>query len=173
MSLAVRVIPCLDVDAGRVVKGVNFENLRDAGDPVELARLYDAENPWHPMDDFYQRLDLAAPQLLAQLFDRVGSHRHAQHPRLGRGVEGRPGVLPPPFQGRAHRRGLRVARHDRHDSAGGGTTAQLVENRVRLFEVAKYAMAQHGGEALTVYRLVGVVAVVALVAIIVLAMMLI
>jgi cyclase len=43
MSLAVRVIPCLDVDAGRVVKGVNFENLRDAGDPVELARLYDAE----------------------------------------------------------------------------------------------------------------------------------
>ncbi|GAA5114606.1 imidazole glycerol phosphate synthase subunit HisF [Haloechinothrix salitolerans] len=43
MSVAVRVIPCLDVDAGRVVKGVNFENLRDAGDPVELARLYDAE----------------------------------------------------------------------------------------------------------------------------------
>src|SRR6185312_17236264 len=41
MSLAVRVIPCLDVDAGRVVKGVNFENLRDAGDPVELARAYD------------------------------------------------------------------------------------------------------------------------------------
>ena len=42
MSLALRVIPCLDVDAGRVVKGVNFENLRDAGDPVELARRYDA-----------------------------------------------------------------------------------------------------------------------------------
>ena len=42
MSLAVRVIPCLDVDAGRVVKGVNFENLRDAGDPVELARRYNA-----------------------------------------------------------------------------------------------------------------------------------
>jgi cyclase len=40
---AIRVIPCLDVDAGRVVKGVNFENLRDAGDPVELARRYDAE----------------------------------------------------------------------------------------------------------------------------------
>ena len=40
MSVAVRVIPCLDVDAGRVVKGVNFENLRDAGDPVELARRY-------------------------------------------------------------------------------------------------------------------------------------
>ncbi|MPY82296.1 MAG: imidazole glycerol phosphate synthase subunit HisF [Actinophytocola sp.] len=43
MAVAVRVIPCLDVDAGRVVKGVNFENLRDAGDPVELARVYDAE----------------------------------------------------------------------------------------------------------------------------------
>ncbi|MFJ5924203.1 imidazole glycerol phosphate synthase subunit HisF [Kitasatospora sp. NPDC092948] len=43
MTLAVRVIPCLDVDAGRVVKGVNFQNLRDAGDPVELAKLYDTQ----------------------------------------------------------------------------------------------------------------------------------
>lgn len=43
MPLAVRVIPCLDVDAGRVVKGVNFADLRDAGDPVELARRYDAD----------------------------------------------------------------------------------------------------------------------------------
>ena len=41
MTVAVRVIPCLDVDAGRVVKGVNFEDLRDAGDPVELAHRYD------------------------------------------------------------------------------------------------------------------------------------
>lgn len=41
MTLAVRVIPCLDVDAGRVVKGVNFLDLRDAGDPVELAHAYD------------------------------------------------------------------------------------------------------------------------------------
>ncbi len=40
MSVAVRVIPCLDVDAGRVVKGVRFGSLRDAGDPVELARAY-------------------------------------------------------------------------------------------------------------------------------------
>jgi len=40
--LTVRVIPCLDVKAGRVVKGVNFEGLRDAGDPVELAARYDA-----------------------------------------------------------------------------------------------------------------------------------
>ena len=43
MSLSIRVIPCLDVDAGRVVKGVNFLDLRDAGDPVELAARYDAE----------------------------------------------------------------------------------------------------------------------------------
>ena len=43
MSVAVRVIPCLDVDDGRVVKGVNFENLRDAGDPVELAMVYDGQ----------------------------------------------------------------------------------------------------------------------------------
>jgi imidazole glycerol-phosphate synthase subunit HisF len=43
LSVAVRVIPCLDVDGGRVVKGVNFRSLRDAGDPVELAALYDAE----------------------------------------------------------------------------------------------------------------------------------
>jgi cyclase len=43
MSVAVRVIPCLDVDGGRVVKGVNFVGLRDAGDPVELARRYDEQ----------------------------------------------------------------------------------------------------------------------------------
>jgi imidazole glycerol-phosphate synthase subunit HisF len=43
MPVAVRVIPCLDVDGGRVVKGVNFRNLRDAGDPVQLAAAYDGE----------------------------------------------------------------------------------------------------------------------------------
>lgn len=43
MAVAVRVIPCLDVDAGRVVKGVNFLDLVDAGDPVEMAGVYDAE----------------------------------------------------------------------------------------------------------------------------------
>ena len=43
MSLAKRIIPCLDVDAGRVVKGVKFVSLRDAGDPVEIARRYDEE----------------------------------------------------------------------------------------------------------------------------------
>jgi imidazole glycerol-phosphate synthase subunit HisF len=43
MSLAKRIIPCLDVDNGRVVKGVRFVDIRDAGDPVEVARRYDAE----------------------------------------------------------------------------------------------------------------------------------
>ncbi|MET0865338.1 MAG: HisA/HisF-related TIM barrel protein, partial [Nakamurella sp.] len=43
MSVAIRVIPCLDVSEGRVVKGVNFVDLVDAGDPVELARRYDEE----------------------------------------------------------------------------------------------------------------------------------
>jgi cyclase len=43
MTVAIRVIPCLDVDDGRVVKGVHFRELRDAGDPVELAAFYDAE----------------------------------------------------------------------------------------------------------------------------------
>jgi cyclase len=43
MTVAVRVIPCLDVDDGRVVKGVHFQGLRDVGDPVAMARRYDAE----------------------------------------------------------------------------------------------------------------------------------
>jgi cyclase len=43
VTLALRVIPCLDVDGGRVVKGINFIDLIDAGDPVEMARIYDAQ----------------------------------------------------------------------------------------------------------------------------------
>ena len=43
MGLAKRIIPCLDVDAGRVVKGVNFVNIRDAGDPIEVAKRYDEQ----------------------------------------------------------------------------------------------------------------------------------
>ena len=43
MTLAKRIIPCLDVTGGRVVKGVNFKDLKDAGDPVELAKKYDLE----------------------------------------------------------------------------------------------------------------------------------
>ncbi|HEX5696437.1 MAG TPA: HisA/HisF-related TIM barrel protein, partial [Acidimicrobiia bacterium] len=43
MRLAARVIPCLDIKDGRVVKGVRFQDLRDAGDPVEAAALYEAQ----------------------------------------------------------------------------------------------------------------------------------
>ena len=43
MSLAKRIIPCLDVDNGRVVKGVKFVDIRDAGDPVEIAKRYDEQ----------------------------------------------------------------------------------------------------------------------------------
>ncbi len=43
MGLAKRIIPCLDVDAGRVVKGVNFVGIRDAGDPVEVAKRYNQQ----------------------------------------------------------------------------------------------------------------------------------
>ena len=43
MSLAKRIIPCLDVDKGRVVKGVQFVDIRDAGDPVEVARSYNEQ----------------------------------------------------------------------------------------------------------------------------------
>ena len=43
MALAKRIIPCLDVDAGRVVKGVQFVDIRDAGDQVEVAKRYDRE----------------------------------------------------------------------------------------------------------------------------------
>ena len=43
MSLATRIIPCLDVSNGRVVKGINFKNLVDAGNPVEMARVYSEE----------------------------------------------------------------------------------------------------------------------------------
>ncbi len=57
MTLAVRVIPCLDVDDGRVVKGVNFAGLRDVGDPVALARRYDAEGA-----DELTFLDITASQ---------------------------------------------------------------------------------------------------------------
>ena len=73
MSLAVRVIPCLDVDAGRVVKGVNFQELRDAGDPVELAKVYDAEGA-----DELTFLDISAShEGRATTMEIVSAHRRA------------------------------------------------------------------------------------------------
>ncbi len=72
MSLAARVIPCLDVTAGRVVKGVNFVDLRDAGDPVELAALYDREGA-----DELVFLDITASsdarETMVEVVERVAS----------------------------------------------------------------------------------------------------
>ncbi|QNV38880.1 imidazole glycerol phosphate synthase subunit HisF [Rothia terrae] len=69
MGVAVRIIPCLDVDAGRVVKGVNFENLRDAGDPVELAKRYNLDGA-----DELTFLDVTASSAdRATTFEMVGS----------------------------------------------------------------------------------------------------
>ncbi len=64
MGLLVRIIPCLDVDAGRVVKGTRFKDLRDAGDPVELAARYDAEGAdeivFYDITASHERRDTAA-----------------------------------------------------------------------------------------------------------------
>lgn len=71
MSLAIRVIPCLDIDAGRVVKGVRFENLRAAGDPVECAALYEEQGA-----DELVLLDVSAtPEARASNLETVAAVR--------------------------------------------------------------------------------------------------
>jgi cyclase len=60
--LAKRIIPCLDIKNGRTVKGVNFVDLRDAGDPVELAEIYSAEGA-----DELVFLDISATELIFRL----------------------------------------------------------------------------------------------------------
>ena len=77
MSLSIRIIPCLDVTDGRVVKGVNFVNLVDAGDPVELAKTYNNEGA-----DELTFLDISASsggrdknkRLLALMIDKPIPH---------------------------------------------------------------------------------------------------
>ena len=73
MTVAVRVIPCLDVDGGRVVKGVNFRALRDAGDPAELAAAYDAEGA-----DELVFLDITASSSGRRTMDEVVSRTAEQ-----------------------------------------------------------------------------------------------
>ena len=71
MSLATRVVPCLDIDAGRVVKGVRFENLRDAGDPVESAARYEEQGA-----DELVLLDVSAtPEARAHNLETVAAVR--------------------------------------------------------------------------------------------------
>ena len=62
MTVAVRIIPCLDIREGRVVKGINFENIIDAGDPVETSKRYNAEGAdelcFLDIDASYENLSL-------------------------------------------------------------------------------------------------------------------
>ena len=85
--LALRVIPCLDVKDGRVVKGVSFEGLRDVGDPVELAARYEAEGA-----DEIVFLDISASaegrrtllDVVRRTAERLFTHRHTIRYRLER-----------------------------------------------------------------------------------------
>jgi hypothetical protein len=89
MGLAKRIIPCLDVDRGRVVKGVKFVNIRDAGDPVEIARRYDAQGA-----DEITFLDITASsddrETMVHVVEQVASagvhpaDRGRRHPHPGR-----------------------------------------------------------------------------------------
>ena len=147
MGLAKRIIPCLDIAAGRVVKGVNFVNLRDAGDPVEVARRYDAEGA-----DELAFLDIRASiETRGLLYDMieavadVGVHsadggrrrqldrrhpraaqrrrRQGQHQHRGRGQSGAV---------RRGRRALRRAVHrrgDRREAVGARAVARLHARR--------------------------------------------
>ena len=78
--LAKRIIPCLDVNAGRVVKGVNFINLRDAGDPVEIARKYNEDGA-----DELTFLDITASSddraMLLDVIERVAEQVFIPPPR--------------------------------------------------------------------------------------------
>ena len=109
-----RVIPCLDVDAGRVVKGVNFVGLRDAGDPVELAARYDAEGA-----DELVFLDItASSDARDTIVDVVAAHRRAGlHPAHRRRRHPRRRRRPPPAAGR-RRQGVGQHRRRRPPRAG-------------------------------------------------------
>ena len=83
--LAKRVIPCLDVDRGRVVKGTNFLNLRDAGDPVEVAARYEAEGA-----DELVFLDITAShegrQIMLDVVRRTAEQAHSEKPPMTGGA---------------------------------------------------------------------------------------
>ena len=112
VSVLKRVIPCLDVDKGRVVKGTNFVGLRDAGDPVELAERYDAEG---------------ADELV--FLDITASHEAARHDRAAGAAHGGQRLHPvhdrrrhPLARGRAG--GARRRRRQGLGELGGGRAAR-------------------------------------------------
>src|SRR3546814_18578758 len=111
-----RIIPCLDVDAGRVVKGVKFVDLRDAGDPVELAARYDAEGADELVflditasSDARDTTGEMAARVAAQIFIPFtiggGTRRVAYAPPHPRGGAGKGSVYPAPRPRREERRG--------------------------------------------------------------------
>ena len=117
------MIPCLDVDDGRVVKGVNFENLRDAGDPVELAAAYDAEGA-----DELTFLDITASSSGRRHHARRG-RRTAEQVFIPLTVGGGVRVGGRRRRAAAGRRGQGVGQHRRHRAAG---TARRDGAAVRL-----------------------------------------
>ena len=130
MSLAVRVIPCLDVDAGRVVKGINFKELRDAGDPVELARIYDAEGA-----DELTFLDISASHegraTTMEIVSRTAEEVFIPLTVGGGDVVGRR-RRPPAPRGRGQGRG----QHRRHQAArAGGRDRGPFGNQVLVLSV--------------------------------------
>ena len=77
MGLAKRIIPCLDVDAGRVVKGIQFVDIRDAGDPVEVAKRYDQQQA-----DELTFLDITASSDARRILIDAVSYTHLTLPTI-------------------------------------------------------------------------------------------
>ena len=154
--LAVRVIPCLDVDAGRVVKGVRFVEIRDAGDPVELAARYDAEGA-----DELVFLDITASSddrdTMVHVVERVAEqvfipftvgggdpHRRRRAPHAARGR--RQGVA-------EHRRGRTIPRSIREaaDEFGDQCIVVAIDARRRNADDPAFGweVVTHGGRTPT------------------------
>ena len=88
--LTKRIIPCLDIDRGRVVKGIHFEQLRDAGDPVEVARRYEADGADElPSHERRERLRAERSRLVALRSRASGEPHRAINARLNRSVGAR------------------------------------------------------------------------------------
>ena len=150
----VRVIPCLDVDAGRVVKGVNFVDLRDAGDPVELAARYDAEGADELVflditassDDRDTMVDVVAPHGRAGLHP---VHRRRRHPHRRR--------RPPPAAGgrrqgvgqHGRRRAARARSAEIADEFGAQCVVVAIDARRRRRPTGGFEVFTHGGRTPT------------------------
>ena len=126
--LAKRVIPCLDVDAGRVVKGVRFVDLRDAGDPVELARRYDTEGA-----DEIVFLDITASHEKRALIFEAASRTAEQV------------FIPLTIGG-----GVRTVADVRKLLAAGADKVAMNSAAVRRFDLVREAADEFGSQAIVV-----------------------